>query len=60
MHLYSQTKCIFKYKCMHVYARGSGMSQRMDELSNEPSFREMFLTAELLAKTLQIAELSKR
>ena len=21
MHLFSKTKCIFKYKCMHFYAR---------------------------------------
>ena len=35
------------------------MSQRIDESSNEPSFREMYLTAELLAKTLQIVELSE-
>ena len=35
------------------------MSQGIGELSNEPSFREMFLTAEFLAKTLQIAELSE-
>ena len=25
MHLFSKTKCIFKYKCMHVNARGYGM-----------------------------------
>ena len=24
MHVFSKTKCIFKYKCMHVYARGYG------------------------------------
>ena len=41
-------------------AEKTPMSQRIDEFSNEPSlyFREMFLTAELLAKTLQIKELS--
>ena len=24
MHLFSKTTCIFKYKCMHVNARGYG------------------------------------
>ena len=40
-------------------AEKTPMSQRIDELSKELSFHEMFLTAELLAKTLKIAKLSE-
>ena len=29
MHLFSKTKCIFKYKCMHVIARGYGTCSKI-------------------------------
>ena len=34
MHLFSKTKCIVKYKCMHVNARGYGTITTLCMLGN--------------------------
>ena len=41
MHVFSKTKCIFKYKCMHVHARGYGDLIMTTVCAEEGMFKAM-------------------